>query len=237
MTFRYFAIVFESEGGRELKFIRVAILLAVATLIGGCSDMGDVGKNAETQTEIPETIAVQDEYTRSFLVSTDEVSEGHYAFRPWTEAYTMWIPVNATLDSVFYEKREKHWERFLYAWVEKDKNISYGVYGFFEDRPDSEEYGLIHLADYAQYEGEFERFEEEENIYYYGKSISEVGEKGEEEIPVYSNIGFVKHKKSGKSLGILHDHRCSDWTTNCNADTERIEKHFWELVKSVRFED
>ena len=227
----------KSEGDCELKLIRIAILLLVATLIGGCSDMGDVEKNAETQTEVPETLAAQDEYTRSFLVSMNEVTEGHYAFKPWTEAYTMWIPVDATLDSVFYEKREKHWERFMYAWEEEEDNISYLLYGQFEDRPDSEEVGLDHLSFSAQYEGDYSKSEDEENIYYYGKKVSEIGEEGEEKIPVYSHIGFVKHKSSGKSLGIKYKHNCSDWTTNCEADTERIEEHFWQLVKSVKFEE
>lgn len=199
--------------------------------------MGDVEKNAETQTEIPTTKAAQDEYTLSFLVSTDEVSEGHYAFKPWTEAYTMWIPADATLDSVFYEKREKHWERFMYAWEEEEDNISYLLYGKFEDRPDSEEVGLDNLSFFAKYEGDYTKSEDEENVYYYGNDIFEVGEEGEEKTPVYSHIGFVKHKDSGKSLGVLYQSNCSDWTTNCEADTERIKDHFWQLVKSVKFED
>ena len=236
-TYHNFTNVFESGGGCELRLIKVAILLLVAILNGGCSDMGDVKNNADTPVAVPETLAAQDEYTRSFLVSTDEVSDGHYAFKPWTDAYTMWIPTDATLDSVFYEKKEKHWERFMYAWKEENENISYLLYGQFENRPDSEEVGLDNLSFFAKYEGEYSKSEDEENIYYYGKSIDRVGEEGEEKIPVYSHIGFIKHKNSGKSLGILYDHNCSDWTTNCDADTERIKDHFWELVKSVKFED
>jgi len=194
--------------------------------------MGDVEKNAETQTKVPETIAAQDEYTRSFLVSTDDVSEGHYAFKTWTEAYTMWIPVDATFAQTFYEKREKHWERFSYSWKEEDENITYLLYGKFEDRPDSEEFGLKHLARFAQYEGDFERFEERGNIYYHALMLTEIEEN---KIPVY--LGFIKQKESGKSLGIQYEYHCSDWTSNCDLDTERIKNHFWELVKSVRFEE
>lgn len=191
----------------------------------------------ETTKELPETIAVQDEFTRSFLVSTDEVAEGHYVFKPWTEAYTMWIPVDAKLSEGFYEKREKHWERFSYAWLDNEENLSYGLFAQFEDRPDSEEVGLEHLSDYAKFEGEYSKSEDKNNIYYYGKRISEVGEEGEEKIPVYSHIGFIKDKNSDKALGLMFDHHCSDWTTNCTADTKSIEDHFWELVKSVKFED
>ncbi|MEK4711914.1 MULTISPECIES: hypothetical protein [Sporosarcina] len=220
-----------------MKRLQMTILIVFSILIGGCTGMEKSGDNEETKTVLPDTIAAQDEYTRSFLISTDEVADGHYAFKPWTEAYTMWIPTDATLDSVFYEKREKHWERFLYAWLDNEENLSYGVYGQFEDRPDSEEMGLEHLSDFSKFEGEYSKSEDENNIYYFGKRTSEVGEEGEEKIPVYSHIGFIKDKNSDKALGILFNHHCSDWTTNCNADTKSIEEHFWELVKSVKFED
>ena len=162
--------------------------------------------NKETKTELPDTIAAQDEFTRSFLVSTDEVEEGHYAFKTWTEAYTMWIPVDGKLSQGFYEKREKHWERFSYAWLDNKENLSYGVYGQFEDRPDSEEIGLEHLSDFSKFEGEYSKSEDEKNIYYYGERIYEAGLEREEKIPVYSHIGFIKHKNSDKALGILFDH-------------------------------
>ncbi|WP_421101612.1 hypothetical protein ACOKXV_16520 [Sporosarcina psychrophila] len=217
-----------------MKRLPMTILIVVTILIGGCTGMEKLGDNEETTTDLPDTIAAQDEFTRTFLVSTEEVAEGHYAFKPWTEAYTMWIPVDATLDSTFYEKREKHFERFLYAWEEEEENISYLLYGLFEERPDSEKIGLDHLSFYAKYEGNYERFEEGDNIYYYANDIFEVGENS---IPVYAHIGFIKHKESDKSVGIIYERNCSDWTTNCDADTQRIKDHFWELVKSVKFED
>jgi hypothetical protein len=200
--------------------------------MGGCSSMGDVEKTVETQTEIPETIAAQDEYTRSFLLSTDEVSEGHYAFKTWTEAYTMWIPVDAKFAQTYYEKKEKHFERFSFSWVEEGANLSFLVFGLFEDRVESEEIGLNHFSFDSQYEGDFERFEEEDKIYYHAKEVIGV-EKDKSEAIVY--LAFIKHKNSDKSLGVHYEVNCSDWTPNCDADSERIKNHFWELVKSVKF--
>ncbi|WP_399629180.1 hypothetical protein [Sporosarcina sp. SG10008] len=220
-----------------MKRLQMTILIVFTILIVGCTGMEKSGDNEETTTDLPDKIAAQDEFTRTFLVSTDEVAEGHYAFKPWTEAYTMWIPVDAKLSEGFYEKREKHWERFSYAWLDNEENLSYGLFAQFEDRPDSEVVGLEHLSDYAQYVGEYSKSDDENNIYYYGKSVYETGQEGEEKIPVYSHIGFIKHKNSDKALGILFDHHCSDWTTNCNADTKSIKDHFWGLVKSVKFED
>lgn len=50
-------------------------------------------------------------------------------------------------------------------------------------------------------------------------------------------IGFIKHEKNDKSLGIIYESRCSDWTLDCDANTDSVEQHFWELVKSVKFEE
>ncbi|WP_338655045.1 hypothetical protein V6B14_02995 [Sporosarcina psychrophila] len=220
-----------------MKRLQMTILIVFSILIGGCTGMEKSGDNEETTTELPDTIAAQDEFTRTFLVSTDEVAEGHYAFKPWTEAYTMWIPVDAKLSEGFYEKREKHWERFSYAWLDNEENLSYGVFGQFEDRPDSEKIGLQHLTDFSKFKGEYSKSEDEDNIYYYGERIYEAGLEREVKIPVYSYIGFIKHKNSDKALGIVFDHHCSDWTLNCEADTKLIKDHFWKLVKSVEFEN
>ena len=70
------------KGDYELKRLQMTILIVFTILIGGCTGMEKSGANEEAMTELPNTIAAQDEYTRSFLVSTDEVSAGHYAFKP-----------------------------------------------------------------------------------------------------------------------------------------------------------
>ncbi|MBO0589188.1 hypothetical protein [Sporosarcina sp. E16_8] len=67
----------------------MAPTLSFSLLVGGCTGMENSGTNKETKTELPNTIAAQDDYTCSFLVSTDEVDERHYVFKPRPEAYTM----------------------------------------------------------------------------------------------------------------------------------------------------
>ncbi len=226
-----------------MKHLKVVSVILILLILGACSEMKEEEKyikppvNAQTEpeTDLPDTLAAQDDYTRSFLVSTDEVEKDFYEMRTWTDAYSMWIPTNATLDKTFYEKSQQHWERFLYAWNDVDGNISYGLYGIFEDSENSEIYGLDELTSYSQFEGEYEKTEDESNIYYYGKRIKEIGIT-EDKTPVYSHIGFIKHKTSGKSLGILHQHHCADWTDNCTADTDGIKENFWKIVKSVKFD-
>ncbi|HHY21819.1 MAG TPA: hypothetical protein GX525_08035, partial [Bacilli bacterium] len=89
----------------------------------------------------------------------------------------------------------------------------------------------------AHYEGEYDKTEDEKHIYYFGKMISQVGgDEGEEPAPVYVFLGLLKDKKSDKSLGLYYGYNCSDWTTNCNANSVQIEEHFWKIMKSVQFD-
>ncbi len=227
-----------------MKRLKVASVILILLILGACSGMKveekyikpPVNVQTEPEADLPDTLAAQDDYTRSFLVSTDEVEKDFYEMRTWTDAYSMWIPTNATLDKTFYEKSKKSWEKFLFAWNDLEGNISYGIYAEFDDSKDSEVNGLDSLTDFAQYEGEYIKTEDENNAYYYGKKVKKVKNAVEEEIPVYSDIGFVKHKKSNKSMGVLYKHHCADWTDNCTADTDEIKENFWKMVKSVKFD-
>ncbi len=229
-----------------MKHLKVVVVILILTILGACSGMKveekyikpPVNAQKEPEADLPDTLAAQDDYTRSFLVSTDEVEKDFYEMRTWTDAYSIWIPTNATFDKAFYEKSQQHWEKFLYAWNDVEGNISYGLYGEFEDSENSETYALEVLSDFAQYEGEYTKKEVGTNIYYYAKDSYEIkNEKEGISVPIFSNIGFVKDKESDKSIGLLYKHRCADWTTNCNANTKEIEDHFWKIVKSVKFDE
>jgi len=69
-------------------------LLIISTLIlGGCDGMDAKKQNAEEK--LPDTIAFQDEFTREFIKSPEEVEDGYYLFESKTGGYTMLFPVNA----------------------------------------------------------------------------------------------------------------------------------------------
>ncbi|WP_248512698.1 hypothetical protein [Sporosarcina sp. NCCP-2222] len=215
-------------------------------LLGACTGMKEEEKNtnsaaeketgAQTDVVTSEHEAVQDHYTRTFLVSDQEKEDGFYEMRTWTDAYSVWIPVSATLDETYYMKRDDGWEQFLYSWIDEKANISYGVQGQFEDGEGTES-GLRQLTRYMKFEGEYEKSEDDDHRYYFGKAVTEVGGKdGKEKVPVYSYLAFIEDKESEKTLSLIYEHNCSDWTNTCKADTKEIEDHFWKIVKSVTFD-
>lgn len=226
-----------------MKTKQVVWLMITFLCLGACSGMKEDEKKNESVTDAASTEtlsdvrALQDDYTRSFLTSTEEVEDGFYEMRTWTDAYSIWIPSEAKLDKTYYQKREQYWEQFLYTWQDQEQNLSYLLFGLFQDSSDSLEHTLHLLNIFAHYEGEYDQTEDENHYYYFGKMVSQVGgDEGTEPVPVYVSLGLIKDKNSDKSLGIHYEHHCSDWTTNCHTDSAEIEEHFWKIMKSVQFD-
>ena len=70
----------------------------------GCKDMNDEQNLTEIDAQkLPDTVALQDDFTREFIASPEEVEEGYYLFESKTGGYTMWYPKNAKLDQTFYK--------------------------------------------------------------------------------------------------------------------------------------
>jgi len=230
-----------------MKAIHAVFLVMLIALLGACSVEEDVNianqedEDLDFSNELPNQLAIQDPYTRSFLVSTNETEDGFYEMRTWTDAYSMYIPVDGKLDETFYQKRKDYCEQFWYSWNEEEANISYSIRGRYENQPRSEKDGLFLMSDLLEYDGDYERIEDKNHIYHHAKMMYEVGgedgEDVEERTAVYSYLTLVKDKKSDKALSLTYQHNCTDFTNSCNLDSKETEEHFWKLVKSVTFDE
>src|SRR5690625_7923114 len=74
----------------------ILLMFLVLLLMGGCKNMKN---NQDLQDadpkDLPDTIAMQDEFTREFMSSAEEEEEGYYLFESKTGGYTMLYPVNS----------------------------------------------------------------------------------------------------------------------------------------------
>ncbi|KPB04291.1 hypothetical protein AAV98_12875, partial [Bacillus sp. CHD6a] len=71
-------------------------VLSLVTILVGCG--------MQNKEDVPDTVAFQDEFTKDFLQSSEEVVEGHYLFKSRTDGYTVLFPVNASMDKAVYER-------------------------------------------------------------------------------------------------------------------------------------
>src|SRR5690625_5638329 len=98
-------------------------LSLVLLLIGGCNqDLQDADPK-----DLPDTIAMQDEFTREFMASAEEEEEGYYLFESKTGGYTMLYPVNSKQSRSYYEKANDSFEALHFGEGKESANVPYFI--------------------------------------------------------------------------------------------------------------
>src|SRR5690625_781408 len=89
----------------------ILLIFVVLLLMEEYKNMGNThGLQDADPKDLPDTIAMQDEFTREFMASAEEEEEGYYLFESKTGGYTMLYSVNSKLDDIYYEKRHDSFE-------------------------------------------------------------------------------------------------------------------------------
>ena len=196
----------------------------MTVILSGCGDR-------EIQLR-PETPAFQDDFTREFMDSTEEVQEGYYRFKSKTEGYTMLFPVNAKIAAVAYGINSDFYEEYSFGEQDKGKNLSIYYQIVYEDRPIIEniDVNLDLLSSYAGYEGKYQKFEFEGKTYYYATDVFKV-EEGEN----YKYFAYIKSNKNNKAIRYFASSTCLSESQKCSAGSKEIEERFLMMMKSIDF--
>lgn len=187
--------------------------------------------------KLPDLPAFQDDFTREFMGSTDEIEEGFYLFQSKTGKYTMMYPANAKMQRTFYGFTGDNYEKLRYASTDEEvTGATYTVDLSFKHNKDTIRLNT-HLSVVSRgirYDGDFEKIETDDTDIYFAKNT--LPEDGET-IRTYNFFGVVKSKESNKTLNYNYMVYCEEQTENgCGYDTEAIEAHVKKLMKSVTFE-
>ncbi|WP_018934576.1 hypothetical protein [Gracilibacillus lacisalsi] len=124
--------------------------------------------------DYPETKVFQDEFTREFLVSTEEEEKGYYLFESGTGGYQVLFPKNAVISDKFYEKNGERFESVTFEDYSVDENyyishdLTFSVYGekFLEG-------SLGLLSSKLSYEGDYQEMETNATEIYYAQKSKE----------------------------------------------------------------
>src|SRR5690625_8048041 len=121
----------------------ILLMFVVLLLMGGCKDMKN---NQDLQDadpkDLPDTIAMQDEFTREFMASDEAEEEGYYLFESKTGGYTMLYSVNSKLDDIYYEKRHDSVETLHFGEVKEVSEVPYYVRSTYSLGKDTNEIEL-----------------------------------------------------------------------------------------------
>ncbi|MGM9949956.1 MAG: hypothetical protein ACI33P_07500 [Lysinibacillus sp.] len=82
-----------------LRKLYMLIFLSGALLIGGCGKKeADNQETVQEEQQSSTSLALQDDFTKEFIPSTEEAEEGYYTFESGVGGYTTLYPVNAVMD-------------------------------------------------------------------------------------------------------------------------------------------
>lgn len=186
--------------------------------------------------KLPNLPAFQDDFTREFIGSTEEIEEGFYLFQSKTGKYTMMYPANAKMQRTFYGFTGENYEKLRYAGGDEEvTGATYTVDLSFKHNKDTIRLDthLSVVSRGVRYEGDFEKIETDDTEIYFARNTIPVdGER----IGSYNFFGVVKSKESNKTLNYNYMVYCERNTKSCDYDIKGIEKHVKKLMKSVTFE-
>src|SRR5690625_967969 len=113
-------------------------LSLVLLLIGGCNqDLEDADPK-----DLPDTIAMQDDFTRDFMASAEEEEEGYYLFESKTGGYTMLYSVNSKLDDIYYEKINDSYEALHFGESKESSEVPFYVRSTYNQDKDTKDIEL-----------------------------------------------------------------------------------------------
>ncbi|WP_257351525.1 hypothetical protein [Pseudalkalibacillus decolorationis] len=181
--------------------------------------------------ELPKVDAFQDEFTRKFMDSTEEVKEGYYKFRSGTNGYTMLFPEDGKLSEKSYSIEEKRFENIDFG-AGMGQNISYFVIAKYYQSGTSKENTLSLIRGMQDYEGDFKEVRLSNKTIYFASSMTEFED---EKDTFYNYFSFIKSNESEQGIVYNFSIGCSDVEKPCDIDLKKSEETAKMMMKSVKF--
>ncbi|MEK3806747.1 hypothetical protein MHB63_09430 [Bacillus sp. FSL H8-0547] len=199
--------------------MRYFYCLMIILIAAGCSEE-----------KLPDTEAFKGEFTRGFIASSEETTDGYYTFESKTNGYTMLFPVNAKVSESDFESHEDKYETLSLGEKIKNQETSYYVKVTYEKAPNISDIDvhLEQLAITSGYKGNFKREEFNNNIVYSARENNE--QKG-----LFYYVAVIKAKETDQLIRLTFDSSCSNGETECNVNPNELNQRLKIIVHSIQF--
>ncbi|KZB90960.1 hypothetical protein A2U94_13115 [Bacillus sp. VT 712] len=224
----------------HIKTKKTLAIVLSSLILGGCqmSDEQSIEtksldqKPSEVATEeLPNTRALQDEFTRDMIKSTKETEKGYYTLESKTGVYEMLFPAGGGIDGIGYKQNGESSESFLAGILYEDKSsaelrINYNTI-LSNDETDIE-YAKRFLTKNIGEDMTFERIDVKGKVMYIAPfKMKETGSYG---------YGAYVHPEEGwGGVEIIYSASCRDKTKPCDPQEETFKKRAYKLISSVKF--
>ncbi|WP_282242201.1 hypothetical protein [Psychrobacillus sp. NEAU-3TGS] len=208
-------------------------LVIIGLVMGGCQ----MGKGSERDIkplemkaeDLPDVRALQDEFTRSFIESTEEVEPGYYSFLSGTKQYRMLFPKEGVIHQG-YGVKEDQFEGFLMSTIndngtDSQIKINYYAYATIE----SVEGGLEMLEGSVGQKLEFEKVKAETSELYYAPF--------QFDSDTFGIAALVASLKENGVIQIVYDTQCKKDQNECKQIKEEEVDKMIHWAESIEFVD
>lgn len=187
-----------------IKRIPLMVLIALL-LLGGCQveNKEEWLPKEMDPADLPEGRAFEDEFTRSFLQSTEEMFPGYYPFLSMNGKYSMGFPKEGLTSKPAYPSRE-HQESLSATIWEEDADIvghiKVNYYGFLN--PGFEESKKETLETITEDTLNFEEIQGDRQTLY----IAYFQDENDDDI--YGYAGYIQNNKDAGGIYLIYTSRC-----------------------------
>ncbi|WP_210607944.1 hypothetical protein [Priestia flexa] len=181
--------------------------------------------------ELPNTRALQDEFTRDMIKSTKETEKGYYTLVSQTGEYEMLFPAGGEISSGSYSKNQGVNETFM-AGVLYDDKTQARIKVQYNQEQSNDETGITYAQKFLKknlgIEDEFKRIEKNGTTTYLAPFKLTKG---------YYGYGAYIFDASWNTGGIefIYTTKCNDTDSTCSPDDKRVINEVEKLISSVRF--
>src|SRR5690625_2637212 len=192
---------------RSFSLLKSKILLSllILFLLGSCNVLGQKEVAEMDPANLPDVIAFQDDFTREFMSSLEEVEDGYYLFESKTGGYTMMYPENAKMNQGYFERNGNTFEIIRYGEGEATNEFLYYTTFTFEEgkRTEEPESLLRLLSSSVNYDGDYEDINYDDKIIYF--ATMQFVTDTESNSSTDRLFGLVKSKSSSQAVSFTNN--------------------------------
>ncbi len=191
-----------------IKRIPLMVLIALL-LLGGCQveNKEEWLPKEMDPADLPEGRAFEDEFTRSFLQSTEEMFPGYYPFLSMNGKYSMGFPKEGLTSKPAYPSREHQESLSVTIWEEDADivgHIKVNYYGFLN--PGFEESKKETLETITEDTLNFEEIQGDRQTLYIAYFQDEKEDENDDDI--YGYAGYIQNNKDAGGIYLIYTSRC-----------------------------
>ncbi|MBN8435086.1 hypothetical protein JF536_13395 [Priestia flexa] len=222
-----------------IKRKRIILVLLSSLFVGGCQ-MSDEQSNETKPVEqkpsevavedLPNTRALQDEFTREMIKSTKETEKGYYTLESKTGVYEMLFPAGGGIDGIGYTRKGESSEAFLAGILYNDKTEAL-LRIKYTNALSNDETGIGYakelLTNSIGEDMKFDRIDGKGKVTYVAPFTMDEG--------LYGYAAYIHPDKGWGGVEVVYSASCVDNLKSCNPQKEKFKKRAYKLISSVKF--